>query len=383
MSEQMVKSLQWGSLVLADSFRYLIAPQLLAIPIPTVPRVACQDCRRVKEETASFEVRCCDIVPVLPNFLVGEILSLQTHPVVTEWITERRGDPFAIWVPPRIAEEHRNARQDGLFGLPCPLLLSGEGRCSIYVQRPALCVSYHCYYPDVLWQEAWACLASTLDLLQDAASRYLVTLFGLDLQKLAVLWGEEAGEIWEGKQQNIAAYQSCWQHWEGREADLYRKCYEIVQTTSPSLGWEVRDLQRQQLWDRLIANAQLSGEQESLLEREFVQRRSLQPKASHPPDWFRARLQEGTLTAEHNPFTIHQQESILLWYLQKLQESPIQQWWRTLWRQKGEVEELRGPGGLSSLQQGVKGDVEKTELEHQQEGQREIGLFVEDKDHNG
>lgn len=336
--------LLWGEVELADSFRTLLSPKLLEQGWPAVPKIDCQNCRRVHEGKATWAVRCCDVVPSLPNFLVGEILSSQEHPVVLEWLRSRRSDPFAIWVPPEKAQEHRSARVDGRYGKGCPLLVEEGGLCSVYLQRPALCVSYHCYYPSMLWKEAWSCLASLLEGLQDAASRYLVITADFDLSCMAEIWDEESDSLWEGCQQKEEFYQGCWQHWEGREAEFFRSCYERLQAMGDKERQDLHDWYRQQRMDRLAESDQQSSKQYQLLDQEFRQRGSLSLTPLEPPKPLRLRWQKKMLAPEENPYSLHQMESFLLWYKAKLTADTERPWWKFWDASKAEVQDAEGIG---------------------------------------
>lgn len=332
----------WENTALAHSFRCLLSPALLHIPWPKVPRIDCFRCRRVEEHMTSCEVKCCDVVPVLANFLVGEILSHTPHPVVEDWISQHRGDPYAIWVPPEVSAYHLSARKHGRYGSPCPLLYPGQGlqgTCSVYAHRPALCVGYHCYYPNRLWQEAWACFTSTLELWQDAAARYLVTLFSFDLQKMAVFWEQEPASLWQNNQQVPAFYQACWQHWQGKEREFYVQCYRTLCELGPEQRRAICDLQRQHLMDRMAQQGQTTTSQYTALAQEFIQRDQLQLTPLPPASDIREQLQRGAVAAEDNTLSIHQQESILLWYALQLQQAQTPSWWEKLWKAKPEIRE--------------------------------------------
>lgn len=273
--------LTWGRLTLARSFGRLLAPELLARPVPSLPTVDCDHCRRVDEGTATERTKCCDIVPRLPSFLVGEILSRGGHPVVMAWIKEGRGDPFGIQVPPVLAEAYRAARRPGRFGRPCPLLL--DGRCSVYGQRPSACIDYHCYYPTDLHREAFACLSTTLMLLEREAEKRLVLESGLDVARVARALSEnEEGDLWDGTRHEQSVYGELWQHHAGREADFYRDAYRRLDRWNP--------------------------------------RRIDRPRP--PTDALRARLRQGSIPAHLNDRSVEEQQATLLWYLERLSEAP-------------------------------------------------------------
>lgn len=310
----------WGDVVLARSYLALLSPALRRRPLPSVPRVDCDDCRRVKEGTASFSVRCCDVLPRLSNFLVGEILTAGGHPRVEQWLLGRRGDPYFVQVPPTLAKAHLEARFGGKFGLPCPLLVPDQGRCSIYTMRPPLCIGYHCYYPNPFWLGLWSCLTSTLELLQDTATRYLVAQAGFSLGEMASVWRDFADEkeLWEGESQHEKAYKAFWQHWQGREEEFYRDCYAKVREGGASLREALSALHREFLIERLARESRLDASRERELREERYTEEHLTPLA--PPKALRLQYQKSYVAAEENELTHLEQQRILLWYLERLDE---------------------------------------------------------------
>lgn len=308
----------WGPIQLAHSFYHLISPSLTTRTFPKVPRVDCNSCRRVREGTALFNVRCCDVTPQFPNFLVGEILEEGGHPVLEKWIAERRGDPYTLLVPPSIAEQHLNARQDGLFGQACPLLSEQEGMCSLYAHRPALCIGYHCYYPNVFWKEAVTCLTSYLHVLQDAASRYFVSISSLDLLQIASIWDdlEDEASIWSGTSQREDVYLQTWQSWNQKESLFYRSCYQRLCEDPFDVRRSIRMLQKVQLQTRLAllstSNPQRMEEIEQM-DLEDCTGTSLEPSIELRTAWQKGHSIPLSLT-----LTLVEYEQILCWYIERL-----------------------------------------------------------------
>lgn len=320
-----ISPLRWGGLVIADSYRYLLAPELLRISIPVVPKVDCSNCRKVSEGTASWEIRCCDITPHLPNFLVGEILESGGHPTMEGWFSSR-ADPFYLLSPPELVRKHLAARTDGSFGLPCQLLLEGQGRCSLYARRPALCIGYHCYYPDILWREGFSCLTSTLDLWQNVASRYLVSSSSLCLQTIASIWktARHDDDLWEEETQKPWIRKALWQGWEGKEAAFYRDTYLRLRSKLPEDRLLIHHFYSEQLLRRLEDRGLKTAQREKEILGEIPEA-PLQSIA--PSQAIRDAYQKGFIAAEENLATLREQESFLLWYLDQLQPTGL---WKKL-----------------------------------------------------
>lgn len=324
------ETLLWGEIEIADSFRYVLSPHLLELPLSAVPKIDCNNCRRVEEKTAIYGVFCCDVTPSLANFLVGEILTHGGNSVIDEWIEQCRGNPFGLWVPPLEAEKHRFARREGQYGQPCPLLTPIRGHCAIYARRPPLCIGYHCYYPNRMWRETWSCLVSTLDLLQDATSRYLVFQADFDFKWMADWWDREIEEIWQDNSYKPDCYAAYWQKWQSREQEFYRRCYETMRSGDAKLFADIRDHHRQHLSDRLDLQPAVDREQLDYLAWEYTNRHKLHLAPIEPSKSQRQRFVRGAICAEENTLSIHQQESILWWYLKQLTERSAKPWWHRL-----------------------------------------------------
>ena len=321
---------------IAKSYLQLLHPIEPDGAFPKVPEVDCDNCRRVKEGTASLDVRCCDVIPRFPNFLIGEILeteqTLEQGPkLIREWIAQHRGDPFYMQVPPTLSKQHREARKDGHFGLPCPFLIPKQGRCSIYQMRPVLCFTYHCYYPNGLWKEAWACMQATLELQQYTASHYLVAQSDLNMKTLSAFWSQEEQEdIWEHHSHLPEVYEALWQHKQGQEEQYYRECYQRFCSFSEKDFVDMRKQQTIFLMERLSASEKLSKKKERELMADYHATEA--PKPRQPTTGQRRQYRKSYLPAEENELTLRQQESILMWYLQELNAPTLWERIAKLWR---------------------------------------------------
>ncbi len=317
---------QWHEVPLPRSFEILLAPFVRQEFLRSVPSVNCEEshCRAVTEGRTTPQVRCCDIIPKFANFLTGEILLTMGSDVIEEWIDRRRGDPYYIQVPPILAKKYIQARHAEKFGLPCPLLTK-SGRCSIYPLRPPSCIGYHCYYPDYLWFEAWACLTSTLELLQDIASRYLVAQSSLQLEEMANIWNsiEEEEELWEGESQREEFYSRLWQHWKGKERGFYIRTYRILRDEKETIRKELHKMRKLFLSHQLLSAGKLTDAREQELRRQEWKDHCEEPLP--PPDTLRQRYQKGLIPPEENELTLLEQQRILLWYLQQLREPTLWQ----------------------------------------------------------
>ena len=139
-----------------------VFPELATAAMPVETRATCDRCamapehRPERDHPRSFtaEARCCTYIPKLPNFVVGRIL--------------RRGDEGARRMLARLrsiddgvtpaavastkADLEQYTASEGSFGqldrVVCPYWVGGPRACSIWVDRNAVCRTWHCRFVD-------------------------------------------------------------------------------------------------------------------------------------------------------------------------------------------------------------------------------------------
>src|SRR5215471_13758616 len=136
---------------------------LLDGPIPAETRATCDDCvmcpkpgDTINPEDRFFEpsIKCCSIVPVLPNFLVGRILSgddpdpvsLEGRASVERRIKEGVAvTPLGLEWPAMIKLLYDNSDAFGQSQtFRCPHYVEEAGRCGIWRHRDSVCATWFC-----------------------------------------------------------------------------------------------------------------------------------------------------------------------------------------------------------------------------------------------
>ena len=322
-------------LAISTSHKKLLAPILPELSFPSVPKIDCANCIRVQEGNALPEMKCCDIIPHFPNFLVGEILDTeplhsQGSKVIFSWLKRGWATPYYLRIPPEVLQEHYEARMGRQFGMSCPLVIPGEGECSVYSTRPGLCVTHYCYFPNALWKEAWGCFHWVLETLQDAACRFLVTQMDLELEGLDRYWGsvEDESELWDGDCQKEKVLAASWQHWRGREVEFYRGCYRWLRDMGPDQLKELFIWQAEQLQKRIVSGVEEPLETSEGQEKTFA----LPFVAEKPSPSIRKQYRLSRPYAEKITLTLQEQGSHLLWYLDEVQAPGLFERIAQLWR---------------------------------------------------
>jgi hypothetical protein len=192
-------------------------------------------------------IKCCTYLPSLPNFLVGRILA-DADPAaqpgrasVEKRITEGIGvSPLGLRQPPVYSLLYNNST--AFFGrsgsMVCPHYIKDGGRCGIWRNRNATCVTWFCKHVRgevgyTFWRKS---LHQLLQIVEKALARWCLLELQLSDETLRHL---VATDDWSGSADNITgntldnkvdpkAYAQIWGEWLGREHEFFRRCAELA-----------------------------------------------------------------------------------------------------------------------------------------------------------
>jgi Fe-S-cluster containining protein len=186
------------------------------------------------------DTKCCTFHPRLPNYLVGAILSDDTSAGaegrrrVAARVASRVGVTPAWIHPPRtFSLLYDNARHafGRAQGLRCPFYAEGEGGCTIWAHRDAVCSTYFCkYVAGEDGRRFWTAVKELVSLVEIQLARLaLLELMPEALDAPPRPRGEPVGpEDIDGVAPPAAAYAATWGAWAGREEELYRKAFAVA-----------------------------------------------------------------------------------------------------------------------------------------------------------
>lgn len=210
-----------------------------AAPVDGIPRFFRRD------------TKCCTYHPRLPNYLVGAILAddgaagAEGRRRVEARVASRVGVTPEWLHPPRtwtLLYEHARRAFGRAEGLRCPYYAPGEGACTIWAHRDAVCATYFCKYAaGEDGRRFWTAVKELLSLVEIQLARFaLLELFPDAVGGPRPARATEAigPEDIDRAPPREAEYAALWGPWRGREAELYRRCHEVVR------GVTAEDLER-------------------------------------------------------------------------------------------------------------------------------------------
>ena len=299
-------------LSLPREYRALLAEPVRALKLARNEAAPCSGCPEATEGLRPPSFKCCNIVPRLPNFVLGGILEEGASPVVSRWIAEGRTDPFGSAIPPAEAERYGNSRLPGGRGaLPCPFS-DLAGGCTIYAHRNHICTAYHCRYPSPEHRVLWSALGSLLAVLDRAVSQALVSMVGLDPLAIARAWEEidDESDVWDEQgRQKQEFYRAIWQSRFGDEEEFFLSCHRAVREQTPEVRAEAERIRRLQV---LYGAEGAPPDRAAEIRREGDAPDLTSAGLEAPPSLIEA-YRRCPVCVEDHPSTIRECEGHLLW----------------------------------------------------------------------
>ncbi len=236
-------------------------PDIFNETVPKETFATCANCAMVcgddknKEQLAMRpflpDKKCCTYHPSLPNYLIGGILSDPDPQMdegkkrIHERITARTGvSPAGVYAPKIYNIIYSNGSGAG-FGnsstLLCPYFIKENGYCSVWKYRESVCSTFFC--KTVAAQNGkmfWDSVKGYLVYSQTNLTKYC--LLKLDLSSLTDVINTILSPTQNNSNLSLedldnlptteADYQKLWGNWQGKEAEFYIKCFELVNKLS-------------------------------------------------------------------------------------------------------------------------------------------------------
>jgi hypothetical protein len=225
----------------------------LTQPLPVESHATCDRCAMcapVGTHDAAggyfFEpsIKCCTYLPVIPNFLAGQILSDEGADLAHGRATMNQRiaagvavTPFGLGIPPRYQLLYRNATDffGRASGLQCPHYVEDGGRCGIWRHRDATCATWFCKHErGATGQTFWLAMRDLLTAVEHDLARWCVLTLVEDERVLAALAGADPladrldADAVDGRP-NPETYRSWWGDWTGREREFFVQAGRLVE----------------------------------------------------------------------------------------------------------------------------------------------------------
>lgn len=235
---------------LSKVYHGLLPSEILEIQIPEERFADCSNCHHCGNKNSPLlHTKCCAYHPVLPNYMIGAILS-ETAPHLAEGqkrtiqkIKEQAGvTPYGIIPPVKHDKLYHSQRNDTLIKpinqqvaeeLRCPYY--NQGACTIWSHRTELCSTFFCISSGgKKGTQFWNVFTKYFRAIEHKLTLYALLDLGYPIGKLRTeaLNPQELKLDDENGIVNQELYQKLWGKWKGKEKEFFIKCYEIISKLS-------------------------------------------------------------------------------------------------------------------------------------------------------
>lgn len=189
------------------------------------------------------DAKCCTYHPILPNYLVGGILSDERPEMalgrsrVLDRMRDRRGVMPSALGPSRKTNVLQTNAGKRAFGqslvLLCPYFEQKQGLCTVWPYRESTCSTYHCRHVDgadgkAFWHAIHGLVAYIEVKLAFAAANSIIPGY-----TEAPSEGLTANDL-EDRQPPDEEYEARWGDWVGREQLFYERAHAWVRSLEPT-----------------------------------------------------------------------------------------------------------------------------------------------------
>ena len=244
------------------------------IDIPKEEFANCLDCHHcVHKKSPRAITKCCDYHPLLPNYVVGAILSDEREMLqngigrIERKISNKLGvTPYGIMASTAHRKlflktrEHTGAwpQKIDIDALLCPF--NDKGLCTIWDYRSELCAAFHCNSNGgEIGKKFWNLFYKYLITIEKSISIYIMRELGYPVMKLVIdrvspkiLKLDDEKEVL-----NQHKYDRIWDKWKNKEKEFYISCYSIFKKINPKQYVSIIGQEGQFLEEKLRLQSQV------------------------------------------------------------------------------------------------------------------------------
>lgn len=258
---------------LSSVYHTLISPEVLNIEIPEERYADCNNCHHcVSKQDAFVNTKCCTYYPVIPNYMIGALLSTD-NPLLEEGrkrmrhlVAQKKGvTPYGI-IPTlqhdvlyqnSIAKKNTHVDKQTAESLLCPFY--NNGTCSIWSHRTELCSTFFCMSSGgdvgkIFWttfQKYFTAIEFKLSIHAMQQLHYPVNMI-----RIKPLNPQNLKLDTLDCQLNAELYGKIWQSWKGKEIEWYLDCYSVIQKMNATNTMQLLGIEEQLLEQKIKSKAQ-------------------------------------------------------------------------------------------------------------------------------
>lgn len=192
-------------------------------------RSSCFACPKVKEAGFHPDVRCCTVIPRVPNFLIG--MGLKAGNIKLEQALDRRIFlPEGLIISPSdllTSLKFIEKSNEGFPNVVCPFLELESKKCGIYEYRTTTCSTFFCKTDrGAASHKFWADFADLGSQVEAALSQWSLKAIGFDLQGYFETLNALQPALDSGWTEEMQ--KALFGDWFGRERELFLQTAEVV-----------------------------------------------------------------------------------------------------------------------------------------------------------
>ena len=224
-----------------------LLPDLLSLDIPEEKFSDCNNCHLCASNKLSVsQSKCCTYHVILPNYMVGAILSdsavMDSHTTIQQKIESKQSvSPYGIAGTSDILEyetrrqnrQHKNITFEDRARYTCPFLIKES--CSIWKYRSELCITYFCNpVSGKKGTKFWDALYQFIRYIESQMAHYALVKLGypVHLMNFTRLKHDSYNFYNEDGSFDQDGYDRLWVNY--KEEELYKECYNIISNVTAS-----------------------------------------------------------------------------------------------------------------------------------------------------
>jgi len=244
------------------SIYHSLFPELLDIKFPEEQIATCDTCNLCRSAKSPYiNTKCCAYHPHLANFLIGGVMSDNVESLaegkerIQRQILARVGvTPYGIIPPVSYTLRQKEVESQEFWSRPHELMEAqrcpyyDKGHCTVWKYRENLCVTYFCSsIGGTDGKTFWKKVNKYLKMAEVSLAQYAMLQLGWPPAKIKTDAVTTADFNLEDGQGNVneSIYAALWGEWNGREAEFYKRCFEIVKTMDAATFKKIAGLSRE------------------------------------------------------------------------------------------------------------------------------------------